>query len=165
MDDTKNNTWVDNTGYRNTGNLNTGDRNTGDRNTGYLNSKTPKVVIFDVQTDIEYGDITFPDYFSYDTVEWIYANDMTDEEKKNNPLYWITDWYLKKLSDKENKNEYMKDCWKISFDKAKVEDVRKTLDLPHFDYSKFEVISGITKEMFDKKLGKEDTSDKAKRLN
>jgi hypothetical protein len=35
----------------------------------------------------------------------------------------------------------MKDCWKLSFDKAEVEDVRKTLDLPHFDYGKFEAIS------------------------
>jgi hypothetical protein len=48
----------------------------------------------------------------------------------------------------------MKDCWRLSFDKADVEDVRKTLDLPHFDYDKFEAISGITKDMFDEKLGK-----------
>jgi hypothetical protein len=39
-----------------------------------------------------------------------------------------------------------------SFDIAEVEDVRKTLELPHFDYSMFEQISGISKEDFEKKL-------------
>lgn len=81
---------------------------------------------------------------------------MTDEEKKDNPLYWITDWYLKKLSDSNDKDQFMKDCRRISFDKADKEDIRKTLDLPHFSYEKFEIISGITKADFDKKLWTEE---------
>jgi hypothetical protein len=46
----------------------------------------------------------------------------------------------------------MRDCRRLSFDKADIKDVKKTLDLPHFSYEKFEIISGITKEDFDKKL-------------
>jgi hypothetical protein len=47
----------------------------------------------------------------------------------------------------------MKDCWKISFDKTTKEDIAKTLDLPHFSYEKFEKITGITQEDFNRKLG------------
>ncbi len=78
---------------------------------------------------------------------------MTDSEKKDNPLYWITDWYLKKLSNKVDKNEYMKDCWRLAFDNADKEDVAKTLLLPHFTYEKFEEISWISRADFDKKIG------------
>ena len=148
------NTWYLNTGHRNTGN-----RNTGNRNTGYLNSGNPKVVIFDVQTDIEYGEISFPDYFSYDTVIWISEKDMTDKEKEANPSYKTTEWYLKKLSESEDKDEYMKDCRRISFNKADKEDIAKTLELPHFDYKKFENISWISKEDLDKKLGRGDVEE------
>jgi len=159
MADTKNNTGNWNTGNRNTGNRNTGNRNTGNRNTGYLNSGNPKVVIFDVQTDIEYGEISFPDYFSYDTVIWISEKDMTDKEKEANPSYKTTEWYLKKLSESEDKDEYMKDCRRISFNKADKEDIAKTLELPHFDYKKFENISWISKEDLDKKLGRGDVEE------
>ena len=44
-----------------------------------------------MQTDIEYGDIEFPNYFNYDLVERIYSKDMTDKEKVENPLYSTTD--------------------------------------------------------------------------
>ena len=40
----------------------------------------------------------------------------------------------------------------MSFDKATKEDIAKTLKLPNFNYEIFEIITGITKEMIDKRL-------------
>ena len=65
------NTGDCNTGYRNTGNYNTGDcntgnYNTGNYNTGYFNTTTPKVRIFNEETDLKFDDIDFPN--------WIYVN-------------------------------------------------------------------------------------------
>ena len=157
------NTGDRNTGYRNTGYLNTGDRNagdfnagyrnTGDFNTGYLNTDTPKVRIFWVQTNIEQWSIEFPGRFYFDTLVWVSEWEMTDAEKKLNPEYSSTDWYLKRISDKENKDEYMKDCWRLAFDRCEdLWDIKSTLEIPHFTYDKFEEISWISEADFTKKL-------------
>ena len=60
------NTGDYNTGDCNTGNRNTGDWNTGNYNTGYFNTTTPKVRIFNEETDLKFDDIDFPN--------WIYVN-------------------------------------------------------------------------------------------
>ena len=60
------NTGDYNTGNCNTGYRNTGDYNTGDYNTGYFNTTTPKVRIFNEETDLKFDDIDFPN--------WIYVN-------------------------------------------------------------------------------------------
>jgi hypothetical protein len=78
---------------------------------------------------------------------------MTEKEKEENPSHQIAWWYLKKLSKKQDKHEYMKDCWRISFDNCTdLEDIKKTLQLPNFSYDKFEKISWISKNDFDRKL-------------
>ena len=92
----------------------------------------------------DFGVIDFPYYFSFDLTIWAYPDDMTVEEKKNNPLYGITGWYLRKYEYKE--------AWRISFDKADKSDVKKTLNIPNFDYKIFEEISGISKKDLDEKL-------------
>ena len=126
-----------NSGHRNSGHWNSGDRNSGDwnsgdRNSGYLNTDTPKLRIFNKETDIDRNNINYPSYFYFDLTEWI-----EDESKTEGG-------YLKVYNYKE--------AWKISFEKASKEDVAKTLELPNFDYALFEEISGITKEMIQRKL-------------
>jgi hypothetical protein len=130
-----------NSGYRNSGDRNSGDRNSGswnsgDWNSGYLNSGTPKIRIFDRETDKE--NIQFPDFFYHDLTVWINKKSMTDEEKKNNPSHETTGGYLKILS--------FKDAWRAAWKKASIEDRKKCLSLPNWDNIKFFNISGIDVE-------------------
>jgi len=130
MNDLKNNT-----GYRNTGNRNTGDWNTGDRNTGYLNTTEPTARLFNKDTGIKFEDLSFPDFFYFETKEWIYGCDMTDKEKSKNPTWETADGYLKSYDYQE--------AWKRSWDKASEEDKAKLFELPNFDAAIFKEISGI----------------------
>ena len=87
---------------------------------------------------------SFPDYWYFDLNEWINVSEMTNEDKKKYCWYKTTDGYLRTVDYKE--------AWKLSFENATKEDVKKTLNLPNFNYKIFEDISGITKEMINKKL-------------
>ena len=71
---------------------------------------------------------------------------MSDEE--NETFYWYktTEGYLRTVEYKE--------AWKLSFEKAELDDLKKTLELPNFDYVLFEEISGITKKDFDGRFKK-----------
>ena len=138
------NSGICNSGDRNSGDKNSGNWNSGDRNSGFLNTNEPKVRIFNKETNIHRQDIKFPNYFYFELNKWISVSDMTYEEKEK--YYWhkTTGGCLRKIEYKE--------AWKLSFEKATKKDVRKTLDLPNFDYNIFEEITGITKEMMKNKL-------------
>ena len=81
------------TGNRNTGNRNTGDCNTGDWNkssfnTGCFNTEEQKIMLFNKPSDMTYRE-WMDSYARYllnqipkDVVEWVYEEDMTDEEIK-----------------------------------------------------------------------------------
>jgi hypothetical protein len=137
-----------NSGNWNSGNRNSGDWNSGDCNSGYLNSETQNIRMFNKDTHFKYGDIgkkiIFADYFYFDLTKWIGIKDMTKEEKEQYPHYAVTSGFLRVFK--------YKDAWKNSFDKATKEDVKKTLNLPNFDYKVFEEITGITKKMIETKL-------------
>jgi len=72
---------------------------------------------------------------------------MTMADKEKFWWYKTTDGYLRTITYKE--------AWKLSFEKADKEDVRKTLKLPNFNYKIFEEITGITKKMIENKRGDE----------
>ncbi len=154
-----------NCGYRNSGDYNGGDRNSGDRNGGSynsgdrndgdhnsvdlksgdyncwdLNTNEPTIRLFNQDSWKMRKDICYPDYFYFNfiPVELERIEDRTKTEGG----------YLKETQNEKD----LKHRWRKSFDKAEVEDVRKTLDLPNFDYSIFEEISWISKEDLDKKL-------------
>jgi hypothetical protein len=112
-----------NSGDWNSGNWNSGKWNSGNWNSGFLNTNKPKIRIFNKETNRK--KIKFPDYFYFN-------------------FYVRIDHPLKKIDYKE--------AWKESFKKATKEDVATTLELPNFDYSLFEEITGITKKMLDAKL-------------
>jgi hypothetical protein len=119
------------------------------------------VRIFWVQTDIAYGNITFPNRFYFDILNsdnnnewpciWIHKDSMTDQEKIQNPTRSSAEWYLKKVNIEKDIKVHRRAAFNKCTD---IEDIKKTLELPHFDYDKFEFISWISKEDFDKKLGK-----------
>ena len=116
------NTGDCNTGNRNTGDCNTGDWNTGDWNTGdwntgdwnkssfntgCFNTEEQKITLFNKPSDMTYREWIDSDaryllnQIPKDVVEWVYEEDMTDEEKAAHPTYETTGGYLKVLDESE----------------------------------------------------------------
>ena len=96
-----------NTGNWNTGNWNTGDWNKSSFNTGCFNTEEQKIMLFNKPSDMTYNDWLRSDaryllnQIPKDVVEWVYEEDMTDEEKVANPTYETTGGYLKVLDESE----------------------------------------------------------------
>ena len=152
------NTGNYNTGNYNTGDCNIGDFNTGDFNTGYCNTgdwnfssytsgcfctENPKIRMFDKETNW-----TFDDWYGSNgrqtmlncpqktkTTEWIREEQMSEEEKKDNPTYKITGGYLKV----DKSNEDLQKWW----DNLEQSERQAVYDLPNFDAEKFYKCTGI----------------------
>ena len=124
-----------NSGNWNSGNRNSGNWNSGNRNSGYLNTITPKITIFNKTSNKELGEISFPNFFYFSILEWVYDKDMSNKEKEANPSYVTTGGYLKAYNNRT--------AWRNSWDKAGEDDRRKVLELPNFDNEIFKEISGI----------------------
>ena len=140
------NTGDCNTGNWNTGNRNTGDRNTGDWNTssfntGCFNTDAQKIIMFNKPSDWTYNDWLNSDaryllnQISKNVVEWIYSDDMTDEEKAEHPTHKTTGGYLKVLDESE--------CGQIWWDGLSEEKRNIIKSLPNFDEAVFEEVTGI----------------------
>ena len=145
------NTGDCNTGNRNTGDCNTGDCNTGDRNTGdwnkssfntgCFNTEEQKIMLFNKPSDMTYNDWLRSDaryllnQIPKDVVEWVYEEDMTDEEKAANPTYETTGGYLKVLDESE--------CGQLWW--GSLSDFQKNYikSIPNFDAEIFEQCTGI----------------------
>ena len=140
------NTGNRNTGNRNTGNRNTGDCNTGDWNkssfnTGCFNTEEQKILLFNKPSDMTYRDWYESDarwllnQIPKDVVEWIWSDNMTDEEKEQHPEYKTTDGYLKVL----DKSECGQIWWGSLSDRQK--NIIKAI--PNFDAEIFFQCTGI----------------------
>ena len=150
------NTGDCNTGNRNTGNRNTGDWNTGNRNTGYRNTgdwnkssfntgcfmtEEQNIMFFNKPSDWTYNDWLRSDAryllnrIPKNVVEWIYSEDMTDEEKAEHPTHETTGGYLKVLDES--------DCGQLWW--GSLSDRQKNIikALPNFDPEIFEQCTGI----------------------
>ena len=145
------NTGDCNTGNRNTGNRNTGDCNTGDCNTGNRNKSSfntgcfmteeQKIMFFNKPSDWTYNDWLRSDAryllnrIPKNVVEWIYSEDMTDEEKAEHPTHETTGGYLKVLDES--------DCGQLWW--GSLSDRQKNIikALPNFDPEIFEQCTGI----------------------
>lgn len=140
------NTGDYNTGDYNTGDWNVGNRNTGDWNyssfnSGCFNTSEHKILMFDEPSDWTYKDwlnskahwILFGMPKAVTT--WVYACDMTDEEKTAHPEHVTTGGYLKKLDEKDVAQDYWNS---LSEDQKQV-----ILSLPNFDKEKFYQCTGI----------------------
>ena len=145
------NTGNRNTGNRNTGDWNTGNRNTGDWNTGdwnkssfntgCFNTEEPKIMLFNKPSDFTYRDWLNSDaryllnQIPKDVVEWIYSDDMTDEEKVAHPTHKTTGGYLKVLDEAE-----CGQLWWGSLSEHKKNIIKA---IPNFDAAIFEQCTGI----------------------
>ena len=135
-----------NTGDRNTGNRNTGDWNTGDWNkssfnTGCFNTEEQKIVLFNKPSNMTYSEWLDSDaryllnQIPKDVVEWVYEEDMTDEEKAAHPTYETTGGYLKVLDESE--------CGQLWW--GSLSDRRKEIikAIPNFDAEIFFQCTGV----------------------
>lgn len=130
-----------NTGKDCTGLCNTGDRNKSSFNTGCFNTEEQKITLFNKPSDITYNDWLRSDARSLlnqipkDVVEWVYEEDMTDEEKAANPTYETTGGYLKVLNESE--------CGQLWW--GSLSDFQKNYikSIPNFDAEIFEQCTGI----------------------
>ena len=135
-----------NTGNRNTGDWNTGNRNTGDWNkssfnTGCFMTEEQKIMFFNKPSDWTYNDWLRSDAryllnrIPKNVVEWIYSEDMTDEEKAEHPTHETTGGYLKVLDES--------DCGQLWW--GSLSDRQKNIikALPNFDPEIFYQCTGI----------------------
>ena len=135
------NTGNCNTGNRNTGNRNTGDWNKSSFNTGCFNTEEQKIMLFNKPSDMTYNDWLRSDaryllnQIPKDVVEWVYEEDMTDEEKVANPTYETTGGYLKVLDESE--------CGQLWWGSLSDSQKNYIRSIPNFDAEIFEQCTGI----------------------
>ena len=154
-----------NSGDRNSGNRNSGDRNSGDRNSGDWNSGNrnsgdwnkcsfsngcfntvePKIYLFNKPSDWTYRDWLNSDaryllnQIPGDVLEYVWFEDMTDEEKTAHPEAKTTGGYLKQLDNSE--------CGSIWW--RGLNDYEKSIikAIPNFDKEIFKEITGVDVDM------------------
>ena len=135
------NTGDCNTGNRNTGNCNTGDWNKSSFNTGCFNTEEQKIMLFNKPSNMTYSEWLDSDaryllnQIPKDVVEWVYEEDMTDEEKAAHPTYETTGGYLKVLDESE--------CGQLWW--GSLSDRRKEIikAIPNFDAEIFFQCTGV----------------------
>ena len=135
-----------NSGNRNSGDWNSGDYNSGDWNktcfsNGCFNTESPKVFLFNKPSDWTHQDWLNSEaryllnQIPKDVVEWIWSDDMTDEEKAVHPEHETTGGYLKVLDESE-----CSQIWWDGLDNSQKEIIKS---MPNFNESIFEEITGI----------------------
>ena len=128
-----------NSGDRNSGNYNSGDRNSGNynsgcHNSGFFNTDSPKVRLFDKDTDLDWNSKTIIKLRSLNLkpiLQWVPKSLMSEEEKNDHPSHKTTGGYLKNTG---------KQCW----DSLTEEDKEFILSLPGYDDKIFKEITGIS---------------------
>ena len=126
--------------------MNSGDWNSGDWNSGiFCTEKNPKIKIFDKNSDWTMDDWNssrarrIMERCPYTHSDFIWDDDMSDDEKENHPEYKTIGGYLKTvIVTKEEKQRWWEEL--PEDDKAAV------YALPNFDADKFEKCTGIKVE-------------------
>lgn len=140
------NTGDYNTGDCNSGNFNDGSYNSGDFNktnfsNGCFNTKGSKILMFNKPSDWSIEDWRCSkakrllDTISYNALQWVYSDKMTEEEKEQHPKYKTTGGYLKEL-DKSK-------CGQLWWDNLLDYNKNVIKSLPNFDAEIFKEITGI----------------------
>ena len=145
------NTGNRNTGNRNTGDWNTGDWNTGDWNTGDWNlssfntgcfmTEEQPIMMFNKPSDWTFRKWGESDarwllnHIPKNVTAWVYACDMTDQEKADHPEHKTTGGYLKTLDEADAAQ-----TWWDGLDQCKRDII---MDLPNFDADIFFKCTGI----------------------
>ena len=142
----KGNAGLCNSGDWNSGNWNSGNRNSGNWNktnfsAGCFNTEEQKMMMFNKPSNWTYRDWLNSDaryllnQIPKDVVEWIWTDNMSDEEKTAHPEHETTGGYLKVLDEK--------DCGQIWWDGLSERNRNIIKSLPNFDAGIFEAVTGI----------------------
>lgn len=129
------------TGLCNTGDWNTGDWNRSSFNTGCFMTEEPKIMMFNKPTNMTYRDWLESDAryllngIPKNVTAWVYACDMTDQEKADHPEYTITGGYLKTLDEK--------DLAQVWWDGLSDRERKIIYGIPNFDAEIFFQCTGI----------------------
>ena len=118
----------------NSGNRNSGQYNSGDYNSGYFNTNTPKVRLFNQNSDLDWNNPIISRLESLNLkpiLQWVYESSMTEDEKKNYPSYKTTGGYLKNTGKQD---------WSSLSD----EDKKFIQSLPGYNEEIFKEITGIS---------------------
>ena len=139
-----------NSGDCNSGDCNSGNRNSGDWNkcsfsNGCFNTVEPKIYLFNKPSDWTYRDWLNSDaryllnQIPGDVLEYVWFEDMTDEEKTAHPEAKTTGGYLKQLDNSE--------CGSIWW--RGLNDYEKSIikAIPNFDKEIFKEITGVDVDM------------------
>ena len=135
-----------NSGNRNSGDCNSGDCNSGDWNktnfsNGCFNTEEPKIFLFNKPSDWTYSDWLNSDaryllnQIPKNVVDWIWSDNMTDEEKEQHPEYEVVGGYLKILDESE--------CGQLWWDSLSERYKNIIKAMPNFDKEIFEDVTGI----------------------
>ena len=135
-----------NSGDCNSGNCNSGDWNSGDWNctsfsSGCFNTIEGKILMFNKPSDWTYRDWInskaryLLNHIPSNILQWVYAAEMTDEEKAQHPEYETTGGYLKTFKKTESAQ-----MW---YDGLSDQEKDTIKSLPNFDADIFEEITGI----------------------
>ena len=135
-----------NTGDWNTGDWNTGNRNTGDWNlssfnTGCFMTEEQPIMMFNKPSDwtfrkwLESDARWLLNHIPKNVTTWVYACDMTDQEKADHPEHKTTGGYLKTLDEADAAQ-----TWWDGLDQCKRDIIQ---DLPNFDADIFFKCTGI----------------------
>ena len=127
-----------NSGYMNSGSRNSGDWNSCDKESGFFNSKNyEKVRVFNEFVDREMWENSKKPEFIYNLnlTYWVDESEMTEEEKKQDPNFYVRGGQLRKRT--------YKDAWKEAHKSATEEDIKLLKALPNFNAGVFEEITGI----------------------
>ena len=140
-----------NSGNRNSGDWNSGNRNSGNRNSGdwnitsfsngCFNTEEPKIYLFDKPSDWTYRDWINSDAryilncMPTDEIDWVYSEDMTDEEKEKHSEHETTGGFLRTRSKSSERQ-----AWWKRLDEHRKKEVKS---IPNFDAKIFKRITGI----------------------
>lgn len=130
-----------NSGDRNSGNCNSGDWNKTNFSNGCFNTEEPKNFLFNKPSDWTYRDWLNSDaryllnQIPRNVVDWIWSDDMTDEEKEQHPEYEVVGGYLKILDESE--------CGQLWWDSLSERYKNIIKAMPNFDKEIFEDVTGI----------------------
>ena len=130
-----------NSGNRNSGNCNSGDWNKTNFSNGCFNTEEPKIFLFNKPSDWTYRDWLNSDaryllnQIPRNVVDWIWSDDMTDEEKEQHPEYEVVGGYLKILDESE--------CGQLWWDSLSERYKNIIKAMPNFDKEIFEDVTGI----------------------
>ena len=130
-----------NSGNRNSGNWNSGDWNKTNFSNGCFNTEEPKIFLFNKPSDWTYRDWLNSDaryllnQIPRNVVDWIWSDNMTDEEKEQHPEYEVVGGYLKILDESE--------CGQLWWDSLSERYKNIIKAMPNFDKEIFEDVTGI----------------------